>query len=191
MSSKGQQTQEKILSATLDLIERQGFHNTGLQQIIKASGAPKGSLYFHFPDGKDQIVALALEQGTQLIGSMIEHAFNMADNLEVAVGWLFDGLSVRLQSSAFEKGCPVATVALEVNEQHPDVLEACRKAFDQWQGAITLGLQAKGMSNELAASEAALMLSQLEGAMMLARIRRSREPMDQARDAVLSRLTPA
>ncbi|MCK5791817.1 MAG: TetR/AcrR family transcriptional regulator, partial [Ketobacter sp.] len=81
MSSKGQQTQEKILSATLDLIERQGFHNTGLQQIIKASGAPKGSLYFHFPDGKDQIVALALEQGTQLIGSMIEHAFNMADNL--------------------------------------------------------------------------------------------------------------
>ena len=143
MSSKGQQTQEKILSATLDLIERQGFHNTGLQQIIKASGAPKGSLYFHFPDGKDQIVALALEQGTQLIGSMIEHAFNMADNLEVAVGWLFDGLSVRLQSSAFEKGCPVATVALEVNEQHPDVLEACRKAFDQWQGAITLGLQAR------------------------------------------------
>ena len=191
MSSKGQQTQEKILSATLDLIERQGFHNTGLQQIIKASGAPKGSLYFHFPDGKDQIVALALEQGTQLIGSMIEHAFNMADNLEVAVGWLFDGLSVRLQSSAFEKGCPVATVALEVNEQHPDVLEACRKAFDQWQGAITLGLQAKGMSNERAASEAALMLSQLEGAMMLARIRRSREPMDQARDAVLSRLAPA
>ncbi|RLT87270.1 MULTISPECIES: TetR/AcrR family transcriptional regulator [unclassified Ketobacter] len=191
MSSKGQQTQEKILSATLDLIERQGFHNTGLQQIIKASGAPKGSLYFHFPDGKDQIVALALEQGTQLIGSMIEHAFNMADNLEVAVGWLFDGLSVRLQSSAFEKGCPVATVALEVNEQHPDVLEACRKAFDQWQSAITLGLQAKGMSNERAASEAALMLSQLEGAMMLARIRRSREPMDQARDAVLSRLAPA
>ena len=62
---------------------------------------------------------------------------------------------------------------------------------DQWQGAITLGLQAKGMSNELAASEAALMLSQLEGAMMLARIRRSREPMDQARDAVLSRLAPA
>ena len=82
-------------------------------------------------------------------------------------------------------------MALEVNEQHPDVLEACRKAFDQWQGAITLGLQAKGMSNELAASEAALMLSQLEGAMMLARIRRSREPMDQARDAVLSRLAPA
>ncbi|MGB1062253.1 MAG: hypothetical protein ACPGZU_19080 [Ketobacter sp.] len=52
-------------------------------------------------------------------------------------------------------------------------------------------MQAKGMSNELAASEAALMLSQLEGAMMLARIRRSREPMDQARDAVLSRLAPA
>lgn len=191
MSSKGQQTQDKILAATLDLIERQGFHNTGLQQIIKASGAPKGSLYFHFPEGKDQIVALALGQGTQLIRSMIEHAFTTADSLEQAVSWLFDGLSVRLQSSDFEKGCPVATVALEVNEQHPSVLEACGEAFDQWQNAIAHGLQTKGMHRELADSEAALILSQLEGALMLARIRRSRIPMDQARDAVLNRLSSA
>lgn len=188
MSSKGQQTQEKILSATLDLIEQQGFHNTGLQQIIKASGAPKGSLYFHFPDGKDQIIALALGQGTELIRSMIEHAFTMADSVQQGVGWLFDGLSARLQGSEYTKGCPVTTVALEVGEEHPSVQSACKAAFDQWQATIGRGLQTKGMPPELADSEAALILSQLEGALMLARVRRCRIPMDQARDAVLSRL---
>ncbi|MEE2733695.1 MAG: TetR/AcrR family transcriptional regulator [Pseudomonadota bacterium] len=189
MSSKGQQTQERILSATLDLIERQGFHSTGLQQIIKTSGAPKGSLYFHFPEGKDQIVACALQQGAEFINTLIQHAFAMAQNPAQGVGWLFDGLTRRLLDSHYEKGCPVATTALETGDAHPQVRQACEQAYDLWQSSIIQGLQQQGMDREQANREAPLILSILEGALMLAKVRRSRLPLDQARDAVLMRLT--
>ena len=188
MSSKGQQTQEKILYATLDLIERQGFHATGLQQIIKASGAPKGSLYFHFPEGKEQIVACALQQGAEFINAMINHAFTLAQDPAQSVTWLFDGLTRRLLDSNFEKGCPVATTALEAGETHLLVRDACAEAYDLWQHTISHGLRQKGMTLQQANDEAPLILSMLEGAMMMAKVRRSRAPLDQARDAILARL---
>jgi len=188
MTSKGQQTQEKILSATLELIERQGFHNTGLQQIIKASGAPKGSLYFHFPEGKDQIVALALAQGAELIRFTIEQTFSQASDTQQAICWLFDGLAVRLQSSEFEKGCPVATTALEADDDHPVVQAACAAAYDGWSHVLTRGLKTLNWDVERAQQEATLILSLLEGALLLSKVRRSTEPLAQARDAVLQRL---
>ena len=191
MSSKGQQTQEKILSATLDLIERQGFHSTGLQQIIKASGAPKGSLYFHFPEGKDQIVSCALQQGSEFINAMINHAFALADTPSQSVRWLFDGLARRLLDSNYEKGCPVATTALEAGDAHPQVRDACAQAYDLWQDTITRGLCQKGIPEEQAIYEAPLILSLLEGALMMAKVRRSRQPLDQARDVLLARFPSA
>ena len=187
MSSKGQQTQEKILSATLDLIERQGFHSTGLQQIIKASGAPKGSLYFHFPEGKDQIVSCALQQGSEFINAMINHAFALGQSPAQSVTWLFDGLARRLLDSNYEKGCPVATAALEAGDAHPQVRDACAQAYDLWQDTIARGLCQKGIPEEQAIYEAPLILSILEGALMMAKVRRSRQPLDQARDALLAR----
>ena len=189
MSSKGQQTQEKILSATLDLIERQGFHSTGLQQIIKASGAPKGSLYFHFPEGKDQLVSCALQQGSEFINAMIDHAFALAQNPAQGISWLFDGLARRLLDSNYEKGCPVATAALEAGDAHPQVRDACAQAYDLWQDTISRGLQQKGMTQDQANHEAPLILSMLEGALMMAKVRRSPQPLEQARDALLARLT--
>jgi len=187
MTSKGAQTREKILSATLDLIERQGFHNTGLQQIIKSSGTPKGSLYFHFPGGKDEIVASALRQGAKFINDLIQYAFGMAQLPEQGVAWLFDGLAIRLQDSNFEKGCPVTTTALEAGDAHLHVQAACEQAYDLWQQTITQGLAQLGMPLDQAAREAALILSILEGGLLMAKIRRSRAPLDQARDATLAR----
>ncbi|HBA33718.1 MAG TPA: TetR family transcriptional regulator [Gammaproteobacteria bacterium] len=188
MMNKGQQTQEKIISATLDLIERQGFHSTGLQQIIKASGAPKGSLYFHFPNGKDEIVADALKQGSDLILAMIEQAFTRASDAQQAVGTLFDGLIQRLTDSEFEKGCPVATTALEAREDHPIVAAACRDAYTCWTQALINGLVRTGLSATQAQQEATLMLSLLEGALMLSKVQYSTAPLAQAREATLARL---
>lgn len=188
MTSKGQQTQDKILSATLELLERQGFHNTGLQQIIKASGAPKGSLYFHFPQGKDEIVSLALGKAADLIQLMMQQIFSQANDRAQAITWLFDGLAVRLADSNFEKGCPVATTALEAGDDQPLVQAACNQAYDRWIDTLASGLRNSGVATEQAGQEAQLLLSQLEGALLMAKVRRCKQPLHQAREAALQRL---
>ena len=53
---------DQILQTTCALLEKQGYHGTGLNEIVKESGAPKGSLYYYFPDGKEQITAEAVLQ---------------------------------------------------------------------------------------------------------------------------------
>ena len=60
MGQKGLETRARLLDATLDLVEAGGYSGAGLNQVIAASGAPRGSLYFHFPGGKDQLVGEAL-----------------------------------------------------------------------------------------------------------------------------------
>ena len=51
---------QRMIKSTARLFRRQGFHGTGLQQVLEASGAPRGSLYFHFPGGKEEIGETAL-----------------------------------------------------------------------------------------------------------------------------------
>ena len=50
-------TREIIIETTCDLMENQGYHATGLNEIVKVSGAPKGSLYYYFPEGKESLAA--------------------------------------------------------------------------------------------------------------------------------------
>ncbi|TGW02048.1 TetR/AcrR family transcriptional regulator, partial [Mesorhizobium sp. M2D.F.Ca.ET.145.01.1.1] len=49
-------TRTRMIEATALLLRRRGYHGTSLNDILTASGAPRGSLYFHFPGGKDQLV---------------------------------------------------------------------------------------------------------------------------------------
>ena len=188
MTKKGAQTQERLLTTTLDLIERQGFHNTGLQQILRESGAPKGSLYFHFPGGKDQLVAVALAQGAGSIRSLLEQAFAHAPSLHEALQLVVQGLEARLRDSDFQKGCPVATVALEVGDDHPDVQQTCREAYGAWLDTIAAALTKGGWPESKARQDAAVTLSAIEGALILARVTRSVQPLQQVSRTLIMQL---
>ncbi len=188
MKSKGAQTRTKILTATLGLIELQGFHNTGLQQIIKASGAPKGSLYFHFPEGKDQIVAMAIANGAELIDQMINQAFQTAEGAPQAIDMIITGLTQRLVESGYRKGCPVTTVALEVADDHPQVRDACKAAYHLWLASITNGLQLFGLTTQNAQRESSIVLSTIEGALTLAKVNRDTTSLSWASESITDRL---
>lgn len=65
-------SREKILAAATRLFQLQGYYGTGLNQIIKESGAPKGSLYYHFPDGKEQLAIEAVNEMSHYIRMKIK-----------------------------------------------------------------------------------------------------------------------
>ncbi|WP_199742525.1 TetR/AcrR family transcriptional regulator [Streptomyces triticirhizae] len=71
MGRKGAETRDRLLDATQELVEDAGYFGTGLNQVLAASGAPRGSLYFHFPGGKDQLVAESVRRAGHAVGETL------------------------------------------------------------------------------------------------------------------------
>jgi TetR/AcrR family transcriptional regulator, lmrAB and yxaGH operons repressor len=178
-------SKEKTLSAAVKLFSQRGYHGTGLQDILEAGGAPRGSLYFHFPKGKEQIGEAAVQLGTEGVREFITDAAQTSGNVQAFLVKLARGMAANLERSGYREGCPVATTALETAAQSDVLGRAARNAFQTWEQEIKRALISFGMKANQADRTATAVLSQLEGALLLARTYRSLEPMQRAEKALL------
>lgn len=176
MAPRGE-TRERMLRTASDLFQRQGFHGTGLQQVLADSGAPKGSLYFHFPGGKEQLAAEAVSRSGRGIRDAIERLLASADDVSAAMAALAGLLAAGLESSGFERGCPVATVVLDAATGSELIRSACEESFGSWLDLIASKLRTDGLPADEAEARAVLILSALEGALILARARGDTQPL--------------
>ena len=176
---------EKTLSAAVKLFSQRGYHGTGLQDILEAGGAPRGSLYFHFPKGKEQIGEAAVLLGTEGVREFITDAAQTSGSVQAFLVKLARGMAANLERSGYREGCPVATTALETAAQSDVLGRAARTAFQTWEQEIKRALISFGMKANQADRTATAVLSQLEGALLLARTYRSLEPMRRAEKALL------
>jgi TetR/AcrR family transcriptional repressor of lmrAB and yxaGH operons len=170
-------SRERFLDAAADLFQRQGYAATGLNEITARGGAPKGSLYFHFPGGKEQLGAEALTLAGERFEGAIRAVVGAAPDAPAAVRALAAAMSSGLEASDFQLGCPVATTALEAATGSPSIAAAADGAFGSWLEAIAERLREDGRSERDARSLATLILSALEGALILARAAHSTEPI--------------
>lgn len=177
-------SKEKTLAAAAKLFRQRGYHGTALHDILKVGGSPRGSLYFHFPHGKEEIGAAALTLAGEGVRRAIAYAAETSDNAETFLTRIARGMASDLERSNYMEGCPIATTALETAAQSEVLSAATRDAFQKWQAEIKRGLERFGMKTEGAGIVATTVLSQLEGALLLARTLRSLEPMRLAEQAV-------
>jgi TetR/AcrR family transcriptional repressor of lmrAB and yxaGH operons len=182
--AKATDSKGKTLAAAARLFRQQGYHGTALHDILAAAGSPRGSLYFHFPKGKEQIGEAALTIAGEAVRQAIAHAAETSENAEVFLTRIARGMAADLEKSGYKEGCPVATTALETSAQSGVLGAATREAFQKWENEIARGLQRYGMTSRDADQVATTVLSQLEGALLLARTYRSLEPMQRAEQAV-------
>ena len=174
MGQKGAETRDRLLDAAQELVEARGYFGTGLNQVIAVGGAPRGSLYFHFPGGKDQLVAESVRRAGRTIGDamggLAESSASVAELVDGVLRYLGD----RLEESGWHKGCPVATVALETAASNDPLQEACTEIYTSWEAALRAQLADRQDADDLAVTILAL----IEGALLLARAHRSRRPLD-------------
>ncbi|WP_150237069.1 TetR/AcrR family transcriptional regulator [Nocardiopsis quinghaiensis] len=189
MGSKGEATRSRLVAGARELIETHGYSGTGLNQVLAVSGAPRGSLYFHFPGGKDELVASAIEESGSEVGALIEEIADRAPDARGTVLGLLDAFAARLEESDFTRGCPLAATALDASEADDTVRESCRRVYTSWQRALARRLAAEGRGAADADADAWSVLSLVEGALLLSRSTRSLAPLHHARDAV-ARLLP-
>src|SRR4051812_11525457 len=129
------ETRTRILDATIRLLRRQGYAATGIKQIVAEGEAPLGSMYHYFPGGKEQIAAEALARSGERIRQTIASAGDAAD-LPAAIDNYFVVNAERLHESNYQRGCPIATVALETASDNERIRQVCQDVFNGWQTTL-------------------------------------------------------
>jgi len=177
--TKGERIKARVIQTAANLLQRQGYNGTGLSQIIRESATPKGSLYFHFPGGKEELTVAALEaSGTEFsekLRSYITSETDPGDAIEFACATL----AAQLTDSDFQKGCPIATVALEASTSSEAIRAVCASHFQGWQELVEAMLTSRGVEQERASELATTAISAIEGAMLLCRANHDTIPLER------------
>ena len=181
---KRSDAKDRMIAAARRLFREHGYFGTALSDVVTESAAPRGSIYFHFPGGKEQIGEAALDLAGEAVRQKIAHAAEASPNAETFLTGIARAMAADLQQSDFCNGCPIATTALETAAQSDVLRAAARRAFQSWEQEIARGLTRFGAKPEDAAISATTILSQIEGALLLARTYRSIEPLRRAEAAV-------
>jgi len=172
-------SRDNMIRATVDLLRERGYAGTSLGDILARSGGPRGSIYHHFPGGKQELVAEALRRyaaGIRRRLVAVAETGSGVDLVRALVGAMRDGL----RASDFSVGCAVAGVVLDLAPD-PDLalLTPAAKALDGWRSVIATALTRDGIAKPRAQRLATLVLAAFEGAIILARAQRSTGPLDE------------
>jgi AcrR family transcriptional regulator len=177
-------TKQHIIERTVVLLARKGLQGASFSQILEESGAPRGSLYYYFPGGKDELVVEAIAlAGAQAMGVLDRLAGSSAE--EIASAFISLWRTV-LSRSDFGAGCSVAAVT--VAAESPELRDRAGSVFRSWRSRLAQLLEEGGVTAGRGAALATSLISVCEGAVILSRAEKSMEPFTLATGEQLERI---
>lgn len=180
---------DRLVSATIEQLTLQGYAGTSVKTICSSSEATIGSLYHHFPGGKDELVAVALRAaGEENLTRFYRH-FLPAPDLASGARAFFTAAATDLVAANWRQPCPVASVAAEVSSSHPALRDVCADIINGWIEAGTSQFTERGLADDRARTAVVLALTTLEGAFILARTMRSTKPLEDAGELLANLLS--
>src|ERR1700754_196706 len=182
-------SRERMIESAALLFREHGYSGTGFRDVIEHSGAPRGSIYHHFPGGKEQLAADTVEWASGVIERRLERAAHNGDPI-VALGMFVDGWREILEDSNFRAGCPVVAVAAEA-DAGATATAAAAAAFARWQDVIAHTLIDAGVGRTDARRLATLVVAAIEGAILLCRARQDIRPLRDVHRALEATLRTA
>jgi TetR/AcrR family transcriptional regulator, lmrAB and yxaGH operons repressor len=168
---------DPIIKSALVLFRQKGYSSTGLNDIVGASGAPKGSVYHYFPEGKVSIAVAAVERAGEVAAQTLRDLDESTPNTGEMLKAYARLLSGWMLKSGFRDGCPITTVLLELCPQERTVSKAGRDAYGLRLRIFADKLIADGYRAERAEKLAILCISSIQGALIQSRIDRSDKPI--------------
>src|SRR5918993_3014519 len=173
-----QASRARMLEAAITLMRRSGLSGAGINVIVRESGAPKGSVYHFFPNGKGQIVAEAIELHSHRVQDFIQQALQSQERPADKVRALFNAFARRVAAGDFQASCAAGAVALDLDADLEELRLVLQGAFSKW---ISLVAQHFDFSDARRnKSFAGLVLTTIEGAYIRCRVDRSSRPFKEA-----------
>jgi TetR/AcrR family transcriptional repressor of lmrAB and yxaGH operons len=175
---------DQILATTCALLEAQGYHATGLNQIIHDSGSPKGSLYYYFPGGKEELALEAITQAGSMIRQRIrENLADAADPVEAIRSFIWR-IAQQVELSGFRAGGPITTIAMEAASTNERLRGQCHQIYEGWQQEFAQKLMQSGIAEERARRLAVIIIAAIEGGIILCRTSQSRLPLENVAEEI-------
>ncbi|HZQ33673.1 MAG TPA: TetR/AcrR family transcriptional regulator [Mycobacterium sp.] len=170
---------ERMVRSAALLIRERGAKATAIADVLKHSGAPRGSAYHYFPDGRTQLLCEAVDYAAEYIATRIAKGDSGVDVLDT----LMAAYKQQLLATDFRAGCPIVAVAVEAGDpDNPDrttpLIERAAAVFARWTDLIAERLRADGIAQPRADELAMLMTTSIEGAIVVARAARDVAPLD-------------
>lgn len=165
--TKGQDTKARIIEVATRLFQAQGCAATGLKQILEESDAPRGSFYFHFPQGKDELTQEVVSQHAQRFAQALEQVLEQAPDTSAGLDRAIDLLIAQVERDITQAGCPVMSVALELTTSSSQLRAHTREALEQWRAILARKLEQDGRTPAEAMGLARAMLGAIEGALAM------------------------
>ncbi len=173
---------ERMVFSAAQLIRRDGVGATGMREVAAHAQAPRGSLQHYFPGGKEQLVNEAVQWAGRYAGNRVPRFLAALPSptpsglfAEMVRQWTDE-----YETSGYTGGCPVAAATVDCAKTTPSTREAASDAFAGWTGAVAAALTGMGVPQHRATPLATLMISTIEGALLIARAEQSTRALDTA-----------
>ncbi|ONI84083.1 TetR family transcriptional regulator [Actinosynnema sp. ALI-1.44] len=169
-----------MIHSAVRLLRERGYSGMGFREVVKHSGAPRGSIYHHFPGGKAQLGVEAIgEFGTFVRDVIVAVAAANPGDPVGALHAFIEAWRQIVKAEDYRAGCPVVAVGIEEHEDAPQLMEAVVTAFDQWQTALAELLAAAGVPASRSGTMATTAIAAVEGAVIMSRARRDTKPLEE------------
>jgi AcrR family transcriptional regulator len=166
-----------MVRAAIQLFRERGYAATSFGDVLARSGAPRGSIYHHFPGGKEELAAEALRRYTATTVRALTAAVERGSAVD-AVRAFVTASRDALVASDYRQTCPIAGVALDLVPADGALAGHVSEAFDRWREVLAGALRRDGVPAARARSVAAFVVAAAEGALLLGRADRSPAPVD-------------
>ena len=167
-----------MVDSAAALLSSRGVGGVTVDAVLALSEAPRGSVYHHFPGGREEILLAGLDRAGGLISEKLDRALDAGDP-KVAVASFVRFWKRKLVSSDFRAGCAVLAVVVDTREDAPDAIAEANLIFERWHQSVATLLVADGHTPPRAQQLATLMLAAIEGAIVLCRARGEVTPLDE------------
>lgn len=177
MGRRPGQTKPRMLASAITLLRERGAAGVTVDAVLAHSGAPRGSVYHHFPGGRTELLLGATRQAGEFIGAMLDEAARHGAPLPALESFVVFWKRA-LADSDHRAGCPIVALAVDSRQDIPEAAELVAEIFGQWHEKLSALLVADGFPAERAGRLATLAVAAIEGAVILCRARRDSAPLD-------------
>ncbi len=156
-----------MIKATAKLLQTKGYIGTGMNDIIQLSGAPKGSIYYHFPQGKEQLAIEAVNWTREMVTKYIKEKLTLYKDPVQAIQQFIMESAERFEKDNYFFGVPITALVLETSSISENLRKSCEEVFETWGNEFSNLLIANGYESEEASEIGMIINTMIQGAFVI------------------------